>query len=166
MQLVVGFYITLVRQEIIMKKLLLILFILLSLNSYSQSAKETIDYINSIVQSYLLFSDFDVNFQDDDIRIVEAKEADKSRVMAASFLEYKKIKNVIYQKQLTTQKLYIIKISGGGKKIDLNEETKTTTVSTIFLNYNIPETKIKRLIIAIKHLAKLKGAKLINEDLF
>lgn len=155
-----------------MKKLILFLiFIIVPFTIKAQTLEETMEYIEANVLNYSLDKYLPTKCQNSTIITTisyYSNESGKPPVNIAS-INLKDVKSVSFSSNpkyisiMITGNSYSQKYYSNGS---LNGEQKKEAFIELALLLNTPETTVQKIIKAIKHAAKLSGAKLINEDLF
>lgn len=156
-----------------MKKLLFIYVVFFSSQLFAQTAEETVEYINSKLLLQHSDSRGEVN-NEGIIRIMNTSPFDPRDITLGNWSQIKSITYLVNEKGrwVITISVPAIIYESWFKKSDYIfrekdfQKTSTDNSIVIWFGEKIPEDEIKKLTKALKHMAALKGAKLVKEDLF
>lgn len=156
----------------IMKKLIFALILSIApFTIKAQTLEETMEYIEANVLNYCLEKASMTKCQGTTITTINKYYSSEVNNPPAEIgtINLKDIKSVSY---ISKPKYISITISGNSYiqnyslAGDFRGEQEKVSFIELALLTNTPETAVQKIIKAIKHAAKLGGAKLINEDLF
>lgn len=159
-----------------MKNLFILFALFLGIGATkAQTADQTIEWLQAKVPPLQRESDFGATIKFKDEFCEAASSITTSfpiRVVEVHVFKYSNIKSISYlQKELAGKLYYKIIITGNfqANKIGFNNEvteTKNVETTDFIFNASVEKEEILRIVKALKHLATLKGAKLINDNLF
>lgn len=159
-----------------MKNLLILFTLILGFGSTkAQTAEQTIEWLQAKVPPLQKDSDFGeaIKFKEESCEAASSITTSFPKtVVEFHVFKYSNIKSISYlQKELADKLSYKIIITGNfqANKIGLNNEvteTKNIETTDFVFNASVEKEEILRIVKALKHLATLKGAKLINDNLF
>nr|WP_315153941.1 hypothetical protein [uncultured Flavobacterium sp.] len=155
-----------------MKKLILALILSLApFTIKAQTLEQTMEYIEANVLNYS-FSKYEPTkcLDNNIIKTIGYYQTSGYPPVSIAVINIQDIKSVSYSSKSDYISIVITGNSYSQKYIyptnNLEEERKQESFVELILLPNTPETAVQKIIKAIKHAAKLGGAKLINEDLF
>lgn len=158
----------------LLKTICLLLCLGFATESKGQTVEQTIEWLNSKIPSLCISEDFGKTIKFNNELCMKASQlvvGDKRIIQSHSF-NYIDIKSVSYiQEEIKGQPHYVIKLTGNfnENEIGYNGEiinSKKIRVTDFTFNPSVQKEEIIKIVKALKHIASLKGAKLVNDDLF
>ena len=141
-----------------MKKLFIILCLTFSfIYTNAQTETETIEWLKYQVLSVSEDGDI-IKFNNDEMIIPTTWGTESKKVTSFDIIHYSKIKKIEFKENNLAIELI------GDFKTDKNKSIGKSFITGVF--NNIDKKEIEQFVKGIKHLAILKGAKFINENLF
>lgn len=136
----------------------------------AQTLEETRDYLNSNILNYAYDKNRSLNCENNYCDKTTSHIVTSGERVSFNRMLLKDIKSIAF----STNSEGLIVISLLGKVVyyksdyngNFNSEDLNVSQIEIYLNSSTPIDKVNRIIKAMKHLATLGGATLINEDLF
>lgn len=153
-----------------MKKLILLfLLTIVTFTVKAQSLEETMDYINVNILNYGVLKNSVLKYKENYFEQTTEWTVSSEKRTKFNRVFLKDIKAISFSTD--SKGFIIITILGNGNAYtvydgEINVDNIKVSNTFMALSPNTPEENVKRLIKAMKHAAKLGGAKLVNEDLF
>lgn len=158
-----------------MKHLIILFVLFLGLGTArAQTAEQTIEWLNAKVPPLQRDPDFSstIRFKDEFCESGNSIETTTKNVVESHVFNYSNIKSVSFiQSEIKNQLCYKIILTGDFKEIRLGHEgkiegTKKIDRTSFIFNPSVQKEEIARIVKALKHLATIKGAKLLDDNLF
>jgi len=152
-----------------MKKILILLNLLIFSFTFSQSEKETIDFINSKFSTY--FGDFNYKIEKDNAKNFHIKTIyfgfSNNLITDFTYFNFKNINSITFRKnELNYYAIYINSSENDVKSITQGSNY-TSSLSVFFIAYKTYDVvEVNRFVKALKHLFTLYGSKFSNDELF
>lgn len=160
-----------------MKKLLILFSFFLGIGSANaQTAEQTIEWLQAKVPSLQKDSDFakGIKFKDEFCESASSMITSSvpTRFNEFHVFKYSKIKSISsLQKEIMGKLCYKIIITGNFQANEIGDNndvisTKSIESTDFVFNPTVEKDEILRIVKALKHLATIKGAKLLDDNLF